>query len=201
MSRPRLSVGTFGEMLFLAKPTGHIEARARYRDWDGKLREVQATAKTRRAAEAALKEKLAGRALFKPATGDLTPDSTFAELAAYWLEDLDLEGRIAPSTRARYESLLRESVLPTFEHLTLRDIGVARCDAFVKQLARKSYNQARQAKSVMRLAFCLAVRHEVLLTCHGFGGQRIEGGLFSVYQPSRALLGPVQGRSGSHGAR
>jgi integrase len=149
-------------MLFLGKPNGHIEARARYRDWDGKLREVQAPAKTRRAAEAALKEKLAGRALFKLVTGDLTADSTFAELAAYWLEDLDLEARIAPSTRARYESLLRESVLPTFEPLTLRDIGVARCDAFVKQLARKSYNQARQAKSVMRLAFGLAVRHEVL---------------------------------------
>ncbi|MDR0594136.1 MAG: site-specific integrase, partial [Bifidobacteriaceae bacterium] len=162
MSRPRLSVGTFGEILFMTKPSGKVEARARYRDWDGKLREVQATGKTRRAAEAALKEKLAGRALFKPATGDLTPDSTFADLVAYWLEDLDLEARIAPSTRQRDESLMERSVLPAFQHLALRDIGVARCDVFIKELAKRSYNQARQAKSVMRLAFGLAVRHEVI---------------------------------------
>ena len=162
MSRPRLSIGTFGEILFLDKPNGKVEARVRYRDWDGKRRDVQATGTTRRTAEQALKEKLAQRALFQPAQGVLTPDSTFTQLVDYWLEDLDLEGRIARSTRQRYEYHMRQLVLPVFEHLTLREIGVARCDMFIKGLAKKSYNRARQAKAVMRLAFGLAVRHEIL---------------------------------------
>jgi len=57
---------------------------------------------------------------------------------------------------------MRTLVLPAFEHLTLREIGVARCDHFLKQLARQSYNRAKQARVALRLALGLAVRHEVL---------------------------------------
>jgi integrase len=57
---------------------------------------------------------------------------------------------------------MRTLVLPAFEHLTLREIGVARCDHFLKQLAKQSYNRAKQARVVLRLALGLAVRHEVL---------------------------------------
>jgi len=80
----------------------------------------------------------------------------------YWLADLDLEGRIAPSTRFNYERDMRKLVLPAFAGYTLREIGVARCDALLKQLAGRSYASAKRAKTVLRLAFGLAVRHEVL---------------------------------------
>jgi len=40
-------------------------------------------------------------------------------------------------------------VLPVFEGLTLREIGVARCDHFLKQLAKQSYNRAKQARVVL----------------------------------------------------
>jgi integrase len=53
-------------------------------------------------------------------------------------------------------------VLPALEHLALREIGVARCDRLVKDLARRSHSRAAQAKVVLRLAFSLAVRHEVI---------------------------------------
>jgi len=78
----------------------------------------------------------------------------------YWLADLDLENRIAPSTRRGYEDGMRKLVLPAFQHLTLREIGVARCDALLKQLGRLSYARSKRAKTVLRLAFGLAVRHE-----------------------------------------
>ncbi|MFF2368944.1 tyrosine-type recombinase/integrase [Agromyces sp. NPDC058110] len=94
--------------------------------------------------------------------GQLTPDSPFADLVAYWLEDIDLEGRISKTTRMLYERNMRTLVLPTFEHFTLREIGVARCDRFMKQQARISYNRAKQSRVVLRLALALAVRHEVL---------------------------------------
>ncbi|WP_198664477.1 tyrosine-type recombinase/integrase [Jiangella endophytica] len=80
----------------------------------------------------------------------------------YWLEDLDLEDRLSPSTRQLYERDMRTLVLPAFAELTLREIGVARCDRFIKQLAKQSYSRAKHARVVLRLALALAVRHEIL---------------------------------------
>lgn len=162
MSAPRLTIGTFGKISTRAMPSGRFEARARYRDWDGRARQVGATADTAKAAERALKEKLAKRSLFQPTFSQLTPDSPFADLATYWLQDLEMEDRLSRTTRNLYERNMRTLVLPVLEHLTLREIGVARCDHFIKMLAQQSYNRAKQARVVLRLALQLAVRHEVL---------------------------------------
>ncbi|WP_234031308.1 N-terminal phage integrase SAM-like domain-containing protein [Mycetocola zhujimingii] len=80
----------------------------------------------------------------------------------YWLEDIDSEGRISRTTRNLYERNMRTLVSPVFDHLALREIGVARCDKFIKRLAKISYSRAKQARVVLRLALELAVRHEVL---------------------------------------
>ncbi len=88
----------------------------------------------------------------------MTADSPFPDLVSYWLEDMDLEDRLSRTTRLLYERNMRSLVLPFFKDVTLREIGVARCDYFLKQLAKQSYNRARQA----RVALALAVRHEVL---------------------------------------
>lgn len=162
MSRQRLTIGTFGDIGFLTSANGRVVARARYRDWDGKNRLVQATGDTQRAAELALKAKLAERSLFQPGGSALTPDSPFPDLVAYWLEDLALEDRLSKTTLQLYERNMCTLVLPVFESLTLREIGVARCDHFLKQLSKQSYNRAKQARVVLRLALGLAVRHEVL---------------------------------------
>jgi integrase len=149
-------------MLFTKLPSGKVQARCRFRDWDGQSRLVQATAANKTAAERVLKTKLVGRDVFQPGTVEITADSSFAQLVAYWQADMELENRLARQTRDRYSYHMRQLVLPAFEHLTLREIGVARCDNFIKQLAKKSYNRARQAKVVLRLVFGLAVRHEII---------------------------------------
>lgn len=161
MSRPRLTIGTFGEIGYSQASSGRSVARARYRDWDGKTRIVQATGETAKAAERALKAKLSDRSLFQPSSTVLTPDSPFPDLVKYWLEELDLEDRLAKRTRDLYERNMRTLVMPAFRSLTLREIGVARCDHFLKQLAKQSYNRAKQARVVLRLALA-TVRHEVL---------------------------------------
>lgn len=163
MSRPRIPVGTHGEINFINRNRGRVEARTRFRDWDGETRLVQATASSKPAAEMALKKKLAERNAFQPVGTTLTPDSPFPALVDYWLADLDLEGRISPATRFNYERDMTKLVLPGFKGYTLREIGVARCDALIKQLGQKSYSSAKRAKTVLRLAFGLAVRHEVLM--------------------------------------
>lgn len=90
------------------------------------------------------------------------PAYRFPDLVTYWLEDLDLEDRLSKRTRQLYERNMQTLVMPVFRNLTLREIGVARCDHFLKQLAKQSYNRAKQARVALRLALGLAVRHEVL---------------------------------------
>lgn len=80
---------------------------------------------------------------------------SLTDLVAYWLEDIELEDRLSKTTRNLYERKV-------LGKLTLRELGVARCDHFLKQPAKQSYNRAKQARVVLRLALGLAVRHEVL---------------------------------------
>ena len=162
MAKQRLSIGAFGDISTRMSPTGRYLARTRYRDWDGQSRQVQSSGATAKAAERALKTRLVERSLLQSADTTLTPDSLFRDLVEYWLADIDMEGRISRTTRNLYERNMRTLVSPAFDSLTLREIGVARCDRFIKELAKRSYNRAKQARVVPRLALELAVRHEVL---------------------------------------
>lgn len=146
MSRPRLTIGASGEITTRATASGRVLARANYRDWDGHVRQVQATASTASAATRKLKAKLADRCLFHPTFTSLTPDSPLTDLVAYWLEDIELEDRLSKTTRNLYERNMRTLVLPVLRHLRLRELGVARCDHFLEQLAKQSYNRAKQAR-------------------------------------------------------
>lgn len=113
-------------------------------------------------AERALKAKFAERSLFQPSASLSTPDSPFPDLVRYWLEDLEREGRVSPLKRDVYVGNMSKLVLPALAALTLYEIRVVGCDHSLKRLAQQSYNKARQARVVVRLAFGLAVRHEAL---------------------------------------
>jgi hypothetical protein len=115
MGRPRTPIGTFGDISYAKTASGQIRARTRFRDDDGQIRRVSATGPTRKAAERNLKEVLSQRTS-RAAYAELTPDSSFKQLVELWLEDLDLEGKLAPSTRALYERNIRQLVMPVFEH-------------------------------------------------------------------------------------
>ena len=163
MGRPRTAIGTFGEFTYVPASNGRIKARVRFRDDDGQLRLVQATGDTRKSAERALKQKLTRRDRFSAGSRDLSADSTFGRLVEVWLADLDLTNKLAPSTRALYERNMRQLVMPAFESHALREINVRKVDQFIKKLASaKSYSTAKQARTVLSLAFGLAVRYDAL---------------------------------------
>jgi hypothetical protein len=128
MSRPRTPIGTFGAIGFDELPGGSVRARTRFRDDDGRLRTVQATGAGRRSAERALKTKLASRGSHVTVTGDLTPDSPFPRLVKVWLEDMELEDRLAARSRANDQQTMRTVVMPAFEHYTLREISISKVD-------------------------------------------------------------------------
>lgn len=50
MSRPRIPIGGYGEIAFINRAKGKVEARTRFRDWDGQTRVVQASATSRASA-------------------------------------------------------------------------------------------------------------------------------------------------------
>ena len=162
MARPRTPIGTFGDISYIKAPGGQFRARTRYRDDDGKVRRVSATGATKREAERNLKKVAAERSSFR-STGELTANSSFTNLVDVWLADLDLEGKVAESTRALYERNMRQLVMPVFEGYALREITVSKVDRFLKGLAaNKSYSMAKQARTVLSLAFGLAVRYDAI---------------------------------------
>lgn len=161
MTKPRTPINTFGAISFGATSGGRVSARTRYRDDDGRLRLVQASGKNRRDAERRLKVKLAHRQSQTDAIGELTADSSFADLAKLWLDDLAVR-ELAESTRDLYERNMCKLVLPAFENFTLREVSVARVDRFLKAQARISHSRAKQAKNVLSQALGLAVRYEAI---------------------------------------
>lgn len=162
MGRPRTPIGTFGVITTRAQPSGNHIAKTRYRDWDGKSRLVQATGSSRSAAGRRLKQKLSERSLYQPGFNGISADSPIPELLDYWLEDMEIEDRLSRTTRNLYERDMQSLVFPALKELTLREIGVARCDYFLKHLAKRSYSCAKHARVVLRLALALAIRHEIL---------------------------------------
>ena len=125
MARPRTPIGTFGAIEFTGMPDGSVRARVRFRDHDRKVRRIEASDSTRKLAEHLLKEKLAQRSGIR-GIGELGPDSFFTRLVDVWLADLDLEGKLALSTRALYVRNMRQLVMPAFEHLSWREITLSR---------------------------------------------------------------------------
>src|SRR3954470_12819434 len=99
MARPRTPIGTFGDISYINASGGQFRARTRYRDDDGRVRRISATGATKREAERNLKKVAAERSSCR-STGELTPNSSFTNLVDVWLADLDLEGKVAESTRA-----------------------------------------------------------------------------------------------------
>jgi hypothetical protein len=60
VGRPPLPPGTFGKVLFMSTASGQVQARVKFRDFDGRVRLVTRAAPTRAAAERALKLELTG---------------------------------------------------------------------------------------------------------------------------------------------
>jgi hypothetical protein len=84
MGRPPLPLGSFGKILFVRKPGGQVQARAKFRDFDGRVRLVARVGPSRPAAERLLKSELMRRQA--PANGGaIAPTTRVADLADAWL--------------------------------------------------------------------------------------------------------------------
>ncbi len=157
--RPRTAIGTFGEV-HVSELGGRHRAFTRFRDLDGRLRKVTATARSRRAAAALLKERLRDRTGFG-AGGLLSLSSPFGDLAELWLTDLALRD-IAENTKDNYRDDLRLHVRPFFAHYTLGEITTGRVEWFLKAERAVSYSRAKHSRTVLNQIFGFALRHDAM---------------------------------------
>lgn len=131
MPRPPLDIGTYGSIRCYQTASGW-RATTKFRDYDGKTRPVERRGKTKAVAERNLKKALTER---KGPRGDsLTPDSRFNEALALWLAKfqkmVDM-GKRSPSSLDTYRSVLDRHVVKGLGELRIREMTVARIDAFL----------------------------------------------------------------------
>lgn len=155
MARPRTPIGAYGSIA-VRRRGDRVIAETRIRDADGRVRHVRVTARTAAQAQRVLKERLLNRPEFG-STRVLTPQSTFADLIAVWLTDLDLQP-LAVGTKQNYRDQVRLHVLPAFEHYMLAEITTGRVDWYLKSQAAISSSRARQSRTLLNLLFGFALR-------------------------------------------
>ena len=162
MARPPLPVGTWGTIRTEQLGPNRHCARARFRDYDGKTRDVEATGPTGPAAIRALKEKLRDRVA--PNDDEIARETYVSTLADLWIEEITAEERVAPQTINNYMTSLRVSILPALGHLRIREASVGRLDKFLREVAKDRPAAAKNAKVALGLMFALAVRRGALGT-------------------------------------
>lgn len=158
--RPRTAIGTYGTIHVACLGPKRHTAHTRFRDLDGRLREVEATSTSHHAAAALLKERLQERTGYG-AGGLLHRSSPFGDLADLWL--VDLESReIRENTKDNYRDDLRLHVRPFFEHYTLGEITTGRVEVFLKAQLALSHSRAKHTRTLLNQLFGYALRHDVL---------------------------------------
>ena len=162
MARPRLPVGTFGEISTSKTDNGRHRARVRYRDLDGRKLQLEASGASAAQAKRRLRTKISRTEHAMATESEITADTAFPDLVAYWLADLDLESELAVSTRERYAWEARHLLLPAFEHFTLREITVGRVERWLKAQRQFSYARAVHSKKILSLVMGAAVRLDAI---------------------------------------
>ena len=179
MARPRTPVGQHGGITL----TGHItdesgrrvkapvgrrptvwRARTKYRDRDGKTRDVEAWAPTRGKAETALRTRLGERVIPQQGEG-LRRDMTVSAAAAEWLRTVTRLGRLSPNTLTQYrEAVERHIDGSDIANLSLAEVNrVAVLERFLQDVAdTKGLGSAKTARTVLGSILGMAVRHEAL---------------------------------------
>jgi integrase len=158
MGRPGLALGTAGKIRVHATPSGH-RAVAWYRDYDGKCRQVERHAKTKAAAQAALRLALRDRARLN-VDGDITPDTRVDVLAEAWFSGL---GNLSPTTLQAYRKRLDQQILPGLGNLRVRELSVGTVERHLRLVSDKhGPAMAKMTKSVLSGICGLAARHDAL---------------------------------------
>lgn len=193
MGRAPLPIGTWG--LIRTYPVGvddkgsprRIRALAKYRDFDGVVRLVEASGKTATAATQNLRRRLQNRTS-AGRYGDLTAMTRVSTAADVWLGKMDemvAEGRRSPGTVDTYRRQLKNHVLPAMGEVRLGEATTPLVDKVVAKIKKEvSSATAKSCRSVISGVLSLAVRYGAIMVNPVREIERIES---KPKRPPRAL--------------
>ncbi|MCF6743144.1 site-specific integrase [Blastococcus sp. KM273128] len=155
MGRPPLPLGTYGKVLFIAQPSGQVKARAKFRDFDGRVRLVSKVGPSRAAAERALKAELTGRQA-PGGVGAITAGTRMATLAEAWIE---ADHGWSTGTQRTYRSVVNKQVKPAFGQLCIREVTSGVVSRALAAIAKSSGpGAAKTARACLSGMFALAIQ-------------------------------------------
>ena len=154
MGRPPLSVGTYGKIHYITIAPGQVQARTRFRDFDGRVRAVAKVGANAAAAERALKAELLIRQT--PVSGGVIGTSTrVSALADAWLaapHDWSI------TTGRLYRTIVEKNVKPALGELRVREVTPGVITRALRTIAERSGpSAAKTSRSCLSGMFSIAV--------------------------------------------
>jgi integrase len=176
MPRPPLPLGTYGKIKTWQEDKTWL-ARAQFRDFDGIVRPVKRSAKTRAAAERELKTALAERQM-PSKQSEITAQTKIEKVAELWLAEIEQAvngGSKSPSTLDTYRTIYGRHVKPALGELRVREVDTPVVDRVLAAIKQKTVSGARTAKIVISGLMRLAARHGAVTINPVRETARIEG--------------------------
>ncbi len=168
MPRPPLSLGSWGEVRTYVESTDDkgnpksYKATVKYRDFDGVVRQVQRSGKTKSSAKNNLKIALTRRSSVTR-QGELSLTSRFAGAAELWLGKFSVlvrDGERSIGSLQTYRKHLKNHVLPALAELRLGEVTTPVLDKVMAVIKRAAgAPTARSCRSVISGVLSLAVRY------------------------------------------
>lgn len=176
MPRPPLPLGTYGKIKTWQEDKVWL-ARAKFRDFDGVVRLVKRSGKTKAAAERALRAALVERQA-PVRQSEITTQTTIEKVAELWLAEIEQAvnaGSKSPSTLDAYRTIYHRHVQPALGALRVREVDTPAVDRVLTAIKDKTVSGARTAKIVISGLMRLAARHGAVTINPVRETARIEG--------------------------
>ncbi|MER7014584.1 site-specific integrase [Saccharopolyspora sp. NPDC000359] len=163
MGRPRLALGTYGEIRYYQLGPKKWKARTLYRDYDGEVRGVERVGRSKANAQENLKQALRDRS--RAVAGDEITATTKVDVAAAkWLEELD-ESDKATRTKRTYRDSWTRDVQPAVGSLAGFEVTVSLATRVLRAVHQGSGpGSAKHAKVVLGGIMGIFVRHDAIET-------------------------------------
>jgi hypothetical protein len=202
MPRPSLPPGTYGKIKTWQDGKTWL-ARVKFRDYDGAVRLVKRSGKTKAGAVRELKAALADRQ--RPVRqAEITPHTTMEKMATLWLAEIERAvdaGTKSPGTLDAYRSIYRRHVEPALGGLRVREVDTPVVDRFLEATKTKTVSGARTAKIVISGMMRLAARHGAVTVNPVREVGRIEAPTTCAQVPHRRATPAVPGCGGGQRGR
>lgn len=162
MARPRLPLGTLGNISVSDEPDGRgmYRAKANYRKADGTLGQLTRWRASRIKAKVAVQDAFEQLADVNGAA--ISPDMRMSRLADLFIEEK--KARRAPGTVQTYQVAIDAHIKPGLGGLSIREAGsVQRLNDFITRVAKANgHGAAKNCRSVLSGMMALAVRNGAL---------------------------------------